>query len=354
MSTGIVLPGFSRGAKLVAPSVTQGDIQRLASGTTSATVTVGAASGGSGSLSYSAVAIDRPDGSSAAVSGTVPSALSVTGLGNGESVTLSGTVTDSATGQVVEWAHAVTVAAAGGGGGGGGGAWAEKLAMNLKGATSSGPHTSGNTTVDATGGDVVVTSRRAGNSGNVTVTQGVGARVTAAGGTGAMTAFFDIKSALTGYDYNYLRYYIIAVDVFLTNIDFNDNGSICNISLSDSNNSWSDGDARGLEVYRATADDETRRIRGAGGTTVIGAQRAKVTERVVTLVMTRGQIVDMADTSGTSAPADPRTATLYTCGGDAIGRDNDAPLMLANLYLNVTAFGAAAVTVTDIQVRRIE
>jgi hypothetical protein len=276
VSSGLHLPGFGGAAKLVAPTVTQGDIQRLSSGTTTATVTVGAASGGSGALSYSAVTIDRPGGSSAAVSGTVPSALSVTGLDDGESVTLSGTVTDSASGQVVEWAHTVAVAAAGGGGGG---AWVEKLALNLKGATSSGPHTSGDTTVDATGGNVEMTSKRAGNSGNVTVTQNTGVIVNAAGGSGAMTAFFDLKAALSGYDYAYLRYYIIAVDVFLTAIDFDDNGSICNISLSDSKSSWNDGDARGLEVYRDTADLESRRIRGASGTTVIGSQRAKVTER---------------------------------------------------------------------------
>ena len=31
------------------------------------------------------------------------------------------------------------------------------------------------------------------------------------------------------------------------------------------------------------------------------------------------------DTSGTSAPADPHTATLYTAGGDAVPRNDDTP-----------------------------
>jgi hypothetical protein len=344
--------GYDSRPDIVAPTVSQGAAQRLASGTTSAAVTVGAATGGGGTYTYSSPAIDRPGGSSAAVSGTVPGALSVTGLADGESVVVSGTATDG-TGQAVAWSHVVAVAAAGGGGGGGA-SWVEKLSLNLKGATTSGPHTSGDTTVDATGGDVEMTSKRAGNSGNVTVTQNTGVIVNAAGGSGAMTAFFDLKAALTGYDYAYLRYYVVAVDVFITAIDFDDNGSICNISLSDSKSSWNDGDARGLEVYRDSADLESRRIRGASGTTVIGSQRSKVTERVVTLLMTRGQIVDMVDTAGTSAPADPRASTIYTCGGDAIGRNSDDPLMLANLFLNVSAFGAAALTVTDIKVRRLE
>ena len=104
---------------LVAPTVTQGLIQREPSGTTSATVDVGSSSGGSGApYTYSAVALDKAAGSSAAVSGTVPGALSVTGLADDEAVVLSGTVTDTTTSQVVSWSHTVDVAAAGGGGGG--------------------------------------------------------------------------------------------------------------------------------------------------------------------------------------------------------------------------------------------
>ena len=105
---------------LVAPTVTQGLIQREPSGTTSATVDVGAASGGAGApYTYSAAALDKAAGSSAAVSGTVPGALSVTGLADDEAVVLSGTVTDPTTSQVVSWSHTVDVAAAGGGDGGG-------------------------------------------------------------------------------------------------------------------------------------------------------------------------------------------------------------------------------------------
>ena len=186
------------------------------------------------------------------------------------------------------------------------------------------------------------------------MTAGTGVVVTAAGGSGAMTGFFDIKAALTGYDIGYIRFYPIVVDVTVTAITFDDDGSIANISLSDSKTAWNDGDARGWELYRASATDETRRVRGAGGTTVIGTQRTQVQQRVISLVMVAGQIVTVADTTGSTAPADPHTASpLYVAGGDAIGRTGD-PLYLANLFLAVSAFGAASITVSKIVVRRQE
>ena len=267
------------------------------------------------------------------------------GGATGEAVQVRVTATLSGLSSSVAWTERVA-------GAGGSGGWTEKAAYNLKGATTSGPHTSGTTTVDATGGNIDMTAKRAGNSGTVQITQNTGAVITAIGGSGAMTAAFDLSAALAGYNLQYVRFYAVAVDVFITAINFDDDGSICNVSLSDST-TWNDGDSRGLEVYRSDASNETRRVRGANGTTVVGTERTQVTERVVTLVMTRGQIVDMADTSGTTAPSDPHTATLFTCGGDAVGRNNDTPLYLT-LYLNVTAFGAAALTVTDIKVRRFE
>ena len=239
-------------------------------------------------------------------------------------------------------------------GSGGGASWVTKLSLDLTGATPSGPHQSGTTTIDATGGDVDMDVRRVSNNGNVSITA-AGAVVTAVGSQGAVTGAFNLKDALSGFDLEYLRFYSIAVDVTVTAVNFDDDGSIFQVSLGDSD-VFNDGDTRGLEVYRASATDETRRVRGANGTTVIGSQRAQVTQRVVTLVLTSGQIVTVADTDGGTAPANPHTASpLFTAGGDAVGRNDDTPLFLANFYLLVSAFGAAAsITVSDIVVRRWE
>ena len=197
-------------------------------------------------------------------------------------------------------------------------------------------------------------TRASGNSGNVTITNGTGAVITAVGGSGAMTATFNLGASLSGYDLEYIRFYPIAVDVYVTNIVFDDDGSICQVDISD-NTAWNDGDGRGIQIHSTNSTaDEQRRIRGAGSTTTIDT-RTKVTERVVTLVMTRGQIVDFADTSGTTAPSDPHTASpLYTAGGDAVGRNDDTPLYISNFFCNVTAFGGAALTVTKIVVRRFQ
>ena len=70
--------------------------------------------------------------------------------------------------------------------------------------------------------------------------------------------------------------------------------------------------------------------------------------------MTSGQVVTLADTDGSTAPVNPHTASpLYVAGGDAIGRTGD-PLYLANLFVGVTAFGGASITVSKIVVRRQE
>lgn len=96
---------------LVAPPITEGTIQREADGTTSATITVGAASGGGGSYTYSAATLSKPGGSSASVSGTAPGALTLSSIEDGGSYVVSGTVTDDTTSQVVSWSHTVVVAA---------------------------------------------------------------------------------------------------------------------------------------------------------------------------------------------------------------------------------------------------
>ena len=277
--------------------------------------------------------------------GTTPSWTAPSGSTTGEAVQVLVKATKGGLSTSVAFTERIA-------GAGGAGSWVTKGTHDITGAANAGPYTSGAQTVDATGGDITMTATRASNSGNVTITNGTGAVITAVGGSGAMTATFNLGAALTGYDFEYIRFYAIAVDVYLTNITFDDDGSIAQIAISD-NTAWNDGDGRGLELYQADASDEQRRIRGAGSTTVIDT-RTKVTERVVTLVMTRGQIVDFADTSGTSAPADPHSATLFTAGGDAVPRNDDTPLYITNFFCNVTAFGGAALTCTKIVIRRFQ
>lgn len=297
--------------------------------------------------SYQSVIV-KPTGSLAA-SGSGLGAYTYSGHADGEGYTHLLHAKDASGNILATAVHSIRIAPAASSGG-----WVTKSTHDFVNATNSGPHTSGTHTIDCPADDVDVTPKRAsGNNGTFEVTN-AGAVVTAIGGSGAMTGSFNLGAALAGYDFAYIRFYAIAVDVYLTNITFDDDGSICQIGISDST-TWSDGDERGLQLWSANSTvDEQRRIRGAGSTTTIDT-RTKVTERVVTLVMTRGQIVDFADTSGTSAPGNPHSASpLYTAGGDAVGRNNNTPLYLSNFFLNVTAFGGAALTCTKIVVRRFQ
>jgi len=110
------LPGGGEGTPytpLVAPTVTQGRITRASDGTVSTTITVGAASGGSGSYTYSVGSLDKPGGSTALLSaGTAPTTFTLSNMADGESYVVYGTVTDAGdVSQVVSWSHTVVVAA---------------------------------------------------------------------------------------------------------------------------------------------------------------------------------------------------------------------------------------------------
>ena len=266
----------------------------------------------------------------------------------GDSGTLSLNAKDSAGNIVATALHTYDRAAVSSGA-----AWEEKFSLNIKGATNIGAFSSGTNTVDATGGDIALTAKKTGSgqSGNVSIQNGVGAVIDAIGASGAMTGAFYVSPLLTGYGIDYLRFFSIALDVYVTAIDFDGNGSICNISLGDST-TWNDGDSRGLEVYMVDATDEQRRARGAGSTSVIDT-RTQVTERVVTLVLTGGQAIVFADTAGTTRPANPTVATLYVAGADSLPRLG-TPVYVSDLYVNVSAFGGAAITVTRIDARRLQ
>jgi hypothetical protein len=327
-----------------APSPTS---EAVAAGASFSAKTFGSFTDSGGRISSYAATTTNASGSTS-WSGSGLGGYTASGSADGDAGTLSLTARDSSGNDLATATHTFERATASAGG------WTTKGTHDITGAANAGPYTSGAQTVDATGGDIGMTATRAsGNSGNVTITNGTGAVITAVGGSGAMTATFDLGASLSGYDLEYIRFYALAVDVYITNIVFDDDGSIAQVSISD-NTAWNDGDGRGLELYQADASDEQRRIRGAGSTTSIDT-RTKVTERVVTLVMTRGQIVDFLDTSGTTAPSDPHTASpLYTAGGDAVGRNDDTPLYISNFYCNVTAFGGAALTVTKVVVRRFQ
>lgn len=358
MSSRLHLPGFASTAKLVAPAVTQGDIQRLASGTTSAAVAVGAASGGSGGYTYSAVAIDRPDGSSAAVSGTVPSSLSVTGLADGESVTLSGTVTDPATGQVVDWAHTVAVAA---GGGGGTPAWTDLLDLDFTTVSTVGALSVGGHTITVSGESVAMDwSVYSGGNGTVTPTNGTG--LVFDGGTDTSsgnTLSIDLDPLLSSYTVEDVKKYQYAVHIVITGLSYPSAGNSLffaglNIGTNVSHNS---GKARMFWAEDAgDGTNEEIRVRKNTSSSALQATTAIKASRVVTLILTGGEIVEAMDTSGTTPPTPaPGASGTITVGSESVGLASTAPTYQANgLRAFICSGDTTDMTVTRILIQRLQ
>ena len=259
-------------ADLVAPTVTQGAAQRLAAGSTSAAVTVGTASGGSGSFVYSAPSVDAPGGSSAAVSGTAPGALSVTGLADGETVVVSGTVTDSGSGQLVSWSHTVAVAAPGGGGS----TISELLATwDFRDADNGAISGTGNITENS-GADVITAYKVFLQQGTVTAVATEitddGLRIARSNGNSVSGVTFPLSTVFSSADsardtFLFFVYFAsISNSAMLTNQNFN-------VAVSKNDASMNVTPARGLFMHNTSATELGVKVREYDGAAVNVTQR---------------------------------------------------------------------------------
>lgn len=339
---------------LVAPVVTEGVIQREASGTTTAAVNVGASSGGAGGpYTYSAVSLDAPGGSSAAVSGTVPGALSVTGLGDDEAVVLSGTVTDPTTSQVVSWQHTVDVAASGGGGGGA--SWVDIEDVDATTVANSGPHTSGVQTFSFTDyASVSVTASRVSpNTGNIEAVNGTGIVVTGIG-NGSMRAGVLLTDILTAYDREYALGGAIAVHVVYEVVwgAATGNGPIIGLNNIVSHNS---GKLRG---YRGSYDNsdgsEDQQVRSNTSNPTFNTLTTAATAGVVTTILHAGEIVELMWTAGSTPPTPaPGASGTEMVGGGSVGVQAST-IGYDPLYSVITATLACTITVKRILIQRYQ
>ena len=316
--------GYDSRPQLVAPTVSQGAAQRLASGTTSATVTVAAATGGGGVYTYSAPAIDKPQGAPAAVSGTVPGALSVTGLADGQSVVVSGTATDG-TGQAVAWSHVVAVAAAGGGGGGGGPV--DVLDLDLEDLTTAAAMTSGQHTLEFESSDTQLTvdvGRFSGHNGDVTPTNGQGLVFNGGDDTNSRLTLSTIISGLfSSYTYDDAREYRYTVHMFLNSIAHHSAGQSGLQAGVQRGSTWqhNSGIARyALITSHSDGLQEEIRVRRNTSSSAVIDTYAKRATRVISATVNAGEIVSVQDTAGSTAPTPAiHGAGVHFVGSDAVG-----------------------------------
>ena len=351
--------GFDPRPELVAPTVAEGAAQRLTAGTTSATVTVGSASGGGGAYSYSATSLNAPGGSAAAVSGTAPGALSVTGLADGETVVASGTVTDDGTGQAVSWSHVVAVAAAGGSGA----SWVDLVDLDFTDVTTTSALSTGNHTLtfqsSATTVDVDF-STYSGANGTVTPTNGTG--LVYDGGTDTSstnTLSVDLDQLLATYTVLDVRAHQYAVHIVITGLSYPSAGnSSIFVGLNQGNNtSHNSGIARML--FAEDANDGTNeriRVRRNTSASAIQATTAIKTSRVITLILTGGEIVEVMDTSGTTPPTPaPGASGTLMVGSDSVGLVQANPDYQNNgLRAFVASGDTADLTVTRLLIQRLQ
>ena len=318
--------GYDSRPQLVAPTVSQGAAQRLASGTTSATVTVSDATGGGGVYTYTAPAIDKPGGSGAAVSGTVPGALSVTGLADGESVVVSGTATDG-TGQAVGWSHVVAVAAAGGGGGGGP---VDVVDIDLEDLTTATAITGGSHTLDFESSDMQLTvdvGRFSGHNGDVTPTNGQGLVFNGGTDTNAtLTLSTMISDLFDSFTLDDVRQYKYTIHFFLNSISYlsaGNSGVYAGVNRGN-NTAHNNGIARYLWIDSNT-DGVQDDIRVRRNTTSPAARLTYTTRvtRVISVTVNAGEIVSGQDTAG-SVPPTPSVhgADVLYVGSDSVGLDS--------------------------------
>lgn len=303
--------GYDARPPLVGPTVAEGDAQRLAASTTSATVTVGAASGGGGAYTYSAPAIDRPGGSSAAVSGTAPGALSVSGLVDGESVVVSGTVTDDGTGQSAEWSSTVAVEASGGGGGGG--SWAQTWIVDHTGSDALAMSIDGTYDLQKSGVTYQQVIFSENGSVNATITAGAaGLSYAYIGGTSGHCAVsfdtlakFGITGPATADDLAGQR----AIQWLVTGVSFpGNNAERVHFGVSDT----STAPASSAEFIAGSAkDDNTNADLGiySGSDKDVEANTAYNADYLFTLLIIDGVMGEVWVTPGATAFSDPRAET---------------------------------------------
>lgn len=165
--------------------------QALASGTTSSgSITWTAPTGGSGSYTL-AVALAHVVGSGAALSGSGNS-RTVTGLADGDVVTVTGTWTDDETGQAVAQTAVVSVAVTAGDAG-----WVNYVDLDLTGLTAGGPWSTGTNNV-VKGGSTIITATtvRSGTTDGTVAAATAGVEVKADSGTGNVSLTLNLDTLI--------------------------------------------------------------------------------------------------------------------------------------------------------------
>ena len=254
-------------------------------------------------------------------------------------------------------------AGGGGGGGGGGGApqWTGLLDLDFTTVASANALSVGSHTIAVSGKSVDMNwSTFSGGNGTVTPTANVG--MVFDGGTDTSsgnTLSVDIDALLSSFTVEDVRKHPYAVHVVITGLSYpSSNNSLIFVGLNrGDNSSHNSGIARMFSAEDAgDGVNEEIRLRRNTSSSAIQATTPIKSTRVITLILTGGEIVEAMDTSGTTPPTPVSGASgTLMVGSDSVGLAQSAPDYQANgLRVFVCSGDTADLTLTRILVQRLQ
>tara|TARA_R110000851_G_scaffold26200_2_gene74545 strand:+ start:114 stop:1199 length:1086 start_codon:yes stop_codon:yes gene_type:complete len=285
--------------------------------------------------------------------GTTPSWTAPSGSTTGEAVQVRVQATKGGLSTSVGFTERVA--------GSGGGSWTDLLDLDFTTVSTASALSVGSHTIAVSGKSVAMDwSLYSGADGTVTPTAGTG--MVYDGGTdtsSTCTLSIDIDPLLASYTVEDVRSYQYAVHVVITGLTYpSSNNSMIFVGLNQGSNiSHNSGRARMLFVEDAgDGANEEIRVRKNTSASAVQATTAIKTSRVVTLILTAGEIVQVMDTSGTTPPTPaPGGAATITVGSESVGLASSAPTyQSAGLRCFASAGDIADFTLTRILVQRLQ
>ncbi len=241
----------------------------------------------------------------------------------------------------------------------GAGSWVDPLDFDFEDVTTASAITTGTVTLafESTSDTLDVTATSfSGNNGSLTPTNGQGLLAAGGGAAGATTFAFDFVSELAAtWDAAYVGGGYIAVDVYVESVTYVNVSDYIFAGLSP-NTTHNSGGTRVWYMARDTvATDEDRRTRNnSSNGAVIDTVPIKTT-RVFTFVLD-ASTVHLGDTSGTTAPSDPRpfSTGLVCAGGDQVNQQATGTTFSSAAYAVMSVGQQTSYTIKRLRVRRYQ
>jgi len=168
---------------------------------------------------------------------------------------------------------------------------------------------------------------KAGGAADATATPTNGTGLVMDGGTDTVSqavASFDISGVLSAYTYQDVCAHTYAIHFVMEDADFSYAPGFSGLigGVNSSATTWTTGDARSIvceSLSGGTTERAYMRFRTTNSGNVIASQTI-LTDRVITVIILGGQIVQMMITSGTTPPTpEPGASTTFMNGGNVAG-----------------------------------